>query len=76
MIEQKVITQIAESLQIDTSRITSEASFAEDLEVDSLDAVKLIMDLEDLFDIEIEDHIARKWKTVADVLEYITGEIG
>ena len=43
----------------------------EDLEADSLDAVELIMAVEEEFDIEIPDEKAAEIKTVQDIVDYI-----
>ena len=47
------------------------ASFRDDLGSDSLDAVELIMALEEKFGIEIPDEDAEKLKTVNDATKYI-----
>ena len=43
----------------------------EDLDADSLDAVELIMAVEEEFDIEIPDDKATEIKTVQDIVDYI-----
>jgi acyl carrier protein len=35
---------------------------------DSLDSIELVMDLEDVYLIEIADEVAEKWTTLADVI--------
>jgi len=62
---------IVEQLDVDESQVTLEASFAEDLDADSLDVVELVMELEDEFDLEIADEEAEKISTVGDAVEYI-----
>lgn len=48
-----------------------EASFKEDLKVDSLDLFEMVMSLEDEFDVEIPTEELEKMETVGDVVEYI-----
>ena len=48
-----------------------EASFKEDLKVDSLDLFEMVMSLEDEFDVEIPTEELGKMETVGDVVEYI-----
>lgn len=43
----------------------------EDLEADSLDAVEIIMTIEDEFDVEIPDDVAEKLQTVAQIVNYL-----
>lgn len=62
---------IVDRLGVDESKITLEASFKEDLGVDSLDVVELVMELEDEFDLEISDEDAEKITSVGEVVKYI-----
>lgn len=66
----KVKAIIKDKLNLDTSDISKESSFA-DLGADSLDIVELIMALEEEFGIEIPDEEAEKIKTVGDAVTYI-----
>ena len=69
---EKVKSIIADQLGIDDlDTITMETSLVEDLEADSLDAVEVIMALEDEFGIEIPDEDAENFKTVGDLYKYI-----
>ena len=71
MIYEKVKDIIVEQLGVDPEKVTSEASFIDDLGADSLDIVELIMALEEEFDLEIPDEEAEKVTTVGEVVEYI-----
>ena len=51
----KVKEIIIDSLSVDEDKVVLEASLSDDLEADSLDAVELIMAIEDEFGIEIPD---------------------
>ena len=62
---------ITEQLGVDAEDITSDATFVDDLEADSLDIVELIMQIEEEFEMEIPDEAAEKIVTVDDVVEYI-----
>ena len=42
-----------------------------DLEADSLDAVEIIMAIEDEYDIEIPDEEAEKFQKVSDIVTYV-----
>ena len=60
----KIKELIVDSLGIEEDQITMEASFEEDLKVDSLDLFEMVMSLEDEFGVEI-------MVTVGDVVNYI-----
>ena len=51
--------------------MTDSASFKDDLSLDSLDAVEVVMAIEDEFTIEIPDSEADKILSVSDAVAYI-----
>jgi acyl carrier protein len=67
----KVKEIIVDSLSCDEEAVTLEASLKDDLEADSLDAVELIMAVEEEFDLEIPDEVATKMSSVKDIVDYI-----
>ena len=68
MIE-KIIELTKENLGFDDKDITADTSFKEDLEADSLDLFQVIMELEDAFDVKVEE--VENIKTVSDAVNYI-----
>lgn len=70
-IEQEVVDIIVEQLGVDVSDVSSEKSFVEDLNADSLDLTELIMTFEERFGFEISEEDAEHLKTVGDVIQYI-----
>ena len=61
---------IAEQLGTE-DEITLSTNLMKDLEADSLDAVEIIMAIEDEYDIEIPDEEAEKMQTVSDIVRYV-----
>ncbi|KAF1084375.1 Acyl carrier protein [Sporotomaculum syntrophicum] len=55
----------------DEDAINMDASFVDDLGVESLDFVELLLALEDEFDLIISDEEAEKIHTVGDVVMFI-----
>ena len=70
-IVEQVKTIGAEQLDRDIESVTIESSFVDDLGADSLDAVELIMRLEEEFGIDIPDDDAEKITTVQAAVDYI-----
>ena len=63
---------IEEQLAItDPDIITLNTNLREDLDADSLDAVEIIMAVEDELDIEIPDDIAERFQTVGQIVDYL-----
>ena len=62
---------IADVLNVDASDITMETTFVDDLGADSLDIFQIIMEIEEEFDIEIDNDDAEKIVTVGDAVEQI-----
>jgi len=70
-IAQRVKEIISKNLEIDIDKAVDGASLQDDLGADSLDAVEVIMALEDEFGIDIPDDAAEKLKLVGDVIQYV-----
>ena len=68
---EKIREMIAENLNIDINTITEEASFKEDLGVDSLDLFELVMALEEEFGVEIPTEDLETLTTVGAVAKYV-----
>lgn len=66
---------VSQQLGVKPEAITPAASFRHDLGSDSLDAIVLIMALEDKFSIKIPDEDAEAMVTVNDVIKYIENKI-
>ena len=69
---EKVRELLADHLEMDLSEITEDSTF-EDLGIDSLDAVEIMMEMEDEFGIEIKP--AEVGKSVKELVEYIDGKL-
>ncbi len=70
-LETRLKKMIAEQLGVDEEKVVPGASFADDLEADSLDQVELIMSIEEEFGVNIPDEDAEKIATVGDALTYL-----
>jgi acyl carrier protein len=64
-----------ELLKVDPSKVTEQATFAEDLEADSLDVVELVMALEEKLDISIPEEELEGIKTVGEALDVIAAKV-
>ena len=51
---------------MEADQVTPEARFAEDLDADSLDLVELVMELEEEFDITVEEEELQDLPTIGD----------
>jgi acyl carrier protein len=73
---EKVRNIIADQLEIDdVESITMDTSLMNDLDADSLDAVEIMMELEDEFNLTIPDEDAEKFKNIGDIVRYIENKI-
>lgn len=72
MVFDKVKEIIIDQLGLDPdTQVTMETSLIGDLEADSLDAVEVIMAIEDEFDVEIPDEDAEDFKNIGDIVKYV-----
>ncbi len=71
MVFEKIQSIIADQLGVDAGDITPETNLTKDLEADSLDAVEIIMAIEDEFNIEIPDEQAENFKLVGNLVRFV-----
>lgn len=74
MILEKVKDIVVGQLAIDKSLIDIDTDLMEDLEADSLDAVEIIMAVEEEYGLAIPDDDAEKFRTVRDIVEYVENQ--
>ena len=74
-IENKVKAIIVDKLGVEESQVTLDASFAADLNADSLDVMEVAMAVGDEYDIEIAEEELNEIKTVGDVVRYVEAAI-
>ncbi|GAA6022121.1 hypothetical protein JCM10207_000769 [Rhodosporidiobolus poonsookiae] len=58
--------------KVDSTKVAPGASFTSDLGLDSLDAVEVVMAIEEEFAIEIPDEDADRITTVGEAIDYIS----
>ena len=71
MVFEKVQKIISENLNVPLEKVTMDTHLLDDLGADSLDAVELIMALEEEYGIEVDDEAAQNMKYVRDLVNYI-----
>lgn len=71
MVLDKIKEMIVEQLGVSADEIQMDTNLMKDLEADSLDAVEIIMAIEDEYDIEIPDEDAEKFQTIGDIVNYV-----
>ena len=64
-----------EVLSVDASQVTREASFADDLDADSLDLVELVMALEEEFGVNVEEEELEGITSIGAAYDLITGKL-
>ena len=69
MIFDKIKEIIVEQLGVNEEDVQLETRFIEDLDADSLDLFQVIMELEDTFNVKVED--VENTKTVSDAVSFI-----
>ncbi|QVK18853.1 acyl carrier protein [Mycoplasmatota bacterium] len=71
MIFEKVSEIVSTELSVSKDEITLETHLQNDLGADSLDAVELVMTIEEEFNVSIPDDAAQNLKTVGDIVRYL-----
>ena len=73
---EKFKSAATEVLSVDADKVVADASFADDLDADSLDLVEFVMALEENFDIEVPESDLEGVKTVGQAFELVCGKLG
>ncbi|MBW0101782.1 MULTISPECIES: acyl carrier protein [Pseudonocardia] len=72
----EILSGLAEIVEevagIDTAEVTSEKSFVDDLDIDSLSMVEIAVQAEDKFGAKIPDDQLAELKTVGDAVDFIS----
>ena len=71
MVYETVAGMLAKQLKMDVKDVTPDKRLVEDLKADSANVMVLIMDLEDQFNLTVDDTAINTLKTVGDVAKYI-----
>ena len=71
MILDKVKELVENQTGVSADKLTMDTGLMSDIDADSLDAVEIIMAIEDEFEIEIPDEDAEKFLTIRDIVEYL-----
>ncbi len=71
---EKIRDIIVEQLSVDESLVGMDTNLMKDLEADSLDAVEIIMAIEEEFDIEVPDEEAERFQVVGDLVKYVEAQ--
>lgn len=66
---------LVSELGLDADKVSDDANFEQDLEVDSLGVVELLMALEDEFGVKIPDEEAEEIQTVGQAVDMVHGKL-
>ena len=73
--EQDILSGLAEIVSEETGlpadSVTSEKSFTDDLDIDSISMMTIVVNAEEKFDVKIPDEEVKNLKTVGDAVEFI-----
>ena len=67
----KIKEILADQLDIELEDIKDNSDIQEDLEADSLDVMEIMTEIEDEFDIEVEDEAIEELRTPQKIADYI-----
>ena len=62
---------IIDQLKVDAADVNMDTHLMKDLEADSIDAVEIIMAIEEKYNIEIPDEEAEKFQRVSDLVKFV-----
>ena len=68
---ERVVQIIAEELDVDPEELSMDTHITDDLDADSLDAMEVILKIEEEIDVEIPDDLVQRIQTISDVVEFL-----
>lgn len=75
MIFDEVKEILAEQLDIDPEIIEMTSNLQTDLGADSLDAIDIVMSIEDQYGIEVPDSVIENMRSVEDIVSFIENNV-
>ena len=79
MTDQEIIEKMREVLveefEVEADEVTPEANFFSDLDLDSLDAIDLVINMDKLLGVKLKGQDAQNIKTVQDFVELIQSKL-
>ena len=70
-IEEKVFEVVSRKLKFELSDLSLETDLRKDLNADSIDSVEVVFELEDEYNITVEDEEAEDISTIGDIVDVI-----
>jgi acyl carrier protein len=71
-VEENVLEVVSRLLKYEISDLSLETNLRKDLNADSIDSVEVIFELEDIYEIKIEDEVAEELTTIGSIVDVIT----
>jgi acyl carrier protein len=71
----RVVGILVKSFELDPADIKPESRLFEDLDLDSIDAVDMFVELHEVTNRRIDPQVARKIRTVEDIVNLVEGEL-
>lgn len=71
MVFEKVCALLAEQLSVNPADIKMESRLFEDLHADSANVMIMVMDIEEAFNITVDDDVLPNIRTVGDIVSYL-----
>ena len=75
-IEQRVKRIICETLRLQSEAVENDSDLIRDLGADSLDSVRVQMEIEEEFEITIPEEVANELNTFGDYVGYVIKQVG
>lgn len=72
---EEIINIIANVAEVPSKKINLDTNLVKDLELESLDLVTLVSELEEKYNITVEDNDIKNLQTVKDIVDYISKNV-
>ena len=74
-IQTRIIDMMVETFELDPEQVTPESNLYTDLELDSIDALDMVVKLQDLTQRRVAEEELRELRTIADVVDLVVNNV-
>jgi acyl carrier protein len=67
----RIRATLVDNFEIPAERVTLEARLMEDLELDSIDAIDMAVQIQEMTDVRVEEEELKKLRTVGDTVDLV-----
>lgn len=74
-VKDKIYELVSDQMLVDKNTLTDKMHLSNDLHANELDMIEIVMDIEDMFNIDIEDSWLRCNYTIGEIVSFVKSKV-